>query len=75
MRLWFYLQKKWFSRFRREKTLTRRTPSTQREKNLDFLGFSFVTVVSFVFKESYPVKNGRAKKIKPKTESSCQIQR
>ncbi len=35
-----------------KKTLPRRTPSTQREKkSLDFLGLSFVTIVSLVFKK------------------------
>ncbi len=32
--------------------------------SLDFIGFSLVTVVSFVFEKSYPVKNGRTRKIK-----------
>jgi hypothetical protein len=32
----------------------------RREKSLDFIGSSFVTVVSFVFEKWYPVKNGRA---------------
>jgi len=30
------------------------------KKRLDFMGFSFVTVVSFVFEKSFPVKSGRA---------------
>jgi hypothetical protein len=29
-------------------------------KSLDFVGFPFVTVVSFVFEKWHPVKNGRA---------------
>ena len=29
--------------------------------SLDFIGFSLVTVVSFVFEKSYPVINGRTK--------------
>lgn len=32
---------------------------TKGKKSLDFIGFSLVTVVSFVFEKSYPVKNGR----------------
>jgi hypothetical protein len=33
----------------------------KRGKSLDFVGFPFVTVVSFVFENWHPVKNGRAK--------------
>ena len=35
---------------------------TKGEKSLDFTGFSFVTVVSFVFEKRCHVKNGRANK-------------
>jgi hypothetical protein len=34
---------------------------TEREKSVDFMGFPFVTVVSFVFEKRWPVKNGRAR--------------
>jgi hypothetical protein len=39
---------------------TKDTKYTKGEKSLDFVGFSFVTVVSFVFEKWHPVKNGRA---------------
>jgi hypothetical protein len=41
------------------KSLT--TKYTKGKKSLDFVGFPFVTVVSFVFEKWHPVKNGRAK--------------
>jgi hypothetical protein len=40
---------------------TKDTKYTKGEKSLDFVGFPFVTVVSFVFEKWHPVKNGRAK--------------
>jgi hypothetical protein len=39
------------------KLTTKDTKYTKGEKRLDFVGFSFVTVVSFVFGKSYPIKN------------------
>jgi len=38
---------------------TKDTKYTKGEKSLDLRVFSFVTVVSFVFERSYPVKNGK----------------
>ena len=40
---------------------TKGTKYTKGEKSLAFVGFSFVTVVSFVFEKSYHVKNIRAR--------------
>jgi hypothetical protein len=43
------------------KSLNTKDTKYTKEKTRDFLGFSFVTVVSFVFKKSCLVKNDRAK--------------
>jgi hypothetical protein len=42
----------WLSSFWREKSLTTKDTKYAKKKSLDFFGFSFVTVVSFVFKKS-----------------------
>jgi L-alanine-DL-glutamate epimerase-like enolase superfamily enzyme len=58
-------KEKWDLPYLTGKSLTTKdTKYTKGEKSLDFVGFPFVTVVSFVFEKWHPVKNGRAEKWK-----------